>query len=70
MKKTILLLLVLISFNANAYNADDLMSFLSCYNQPTHIVTGEPLFCDEWDLDGDDDVDANDLLILIDEFGQ
>ncbi len=65
-----IIITVLISLSSYAYNAQDLMDFLQCYNQPTHIVTGEPLPCNDWDLDNDFEVGIDDLLILLDEFGE
>ncbi len=70
MKKIISILLLLISINVYSYTAYDILDFLSCYNQPTHVVTGEPLYCDSWDLNDDDDVDVDDLLILLEGFGE
>ena len=70
MKKILFSITILISLNANAYNVQDVLSFLSCFNQPTHVVTGEPLFCNEWDLDNDDDVDCEDLFLLLQDFGE
>lgn len=70
MKKVLIITItVLISLSSHAYNVQDVLSFLACFHQPTHVVTGEPLFCNEWDLDNDDDVDCEDLLILLQDFG-
>ncbi len=71
MKEVLLILTtVLISLNSWAYDVQDVLDFLACHDQPTHIVTGEPLYCNTWDLDDDDDVDCEDLMILLGQFGE
>ncbi len=54
MKYTVLILVtILLSINSYSYTALDLLDFLGCMYNPTHVVTGEPLYCETWDLDGD-----------------